>query len=62
MNNVEKEKLLNDLHIWQYKTSTYWKDIAIYIGVSPATIHYFKNGRRELSKEKLYKLKELIYK
>ncbi|SHK06313.1 hypothetical protein [Paramaledivibacter caminithermalis] len=62
MNNVEKEKLLNDLHIWQYKTGTYWKDIASFIGVSATTIHFFKNGLRELSEEKIAKLKKLIYK
>lgn len=62
MNNVKKEKLLNDLHIFQYQTGIYWKDIATKIGVSPTTIHFFKNNRRELSAEKLDKLKKLIYK
>lgn len=61
MNNVEKEKLLNDLHIFKYRTGIYWKDIANIIGVSPTTIHFFKNNQRELSQEKIIKLKNLIY-
>ncbi len=61
MSNVEKEKLLNDLHIFQYKKGIYWKEIATFIGVSPTTIHFFKNNERELSNEKVLKLKKLIY-
>lgn len=59
---MDVEKLINELHIYQFKTKTRWKDIAEYVGVSPTTIHLFKEGRREMAVDKLLKVAELIKK